>query len=156
VVLQATEDDLVRRRREENEALYDIAKGMQFSAGARILGLENDGTGKKITAIDPNTLDPDEAARWFVESTKAIRLSMGLPSDFQKGNVQITLATLSTILNAVIDIAEKHMTPAAHEATSRSARACSSSSRSTTSASRSRDSSTSPRWPTRCCSARSP
>jgi hypothetical protein len=63
-------------------------------------------------------MDPAETVRVLETGNKFIRLAIGLPPDLS-GQVQVSLSDLQTILGGFIEIAAKHMTPAAHEATVR-------------------------------------
>ena len=118
VALAAVEDEISSRRRQENQELFEMGKRIRQTALDRITGVETIVKGKKklaVVPIHPNELDADDVARWAELSTKMIRLSIGLPTDFT-GQIQINVADMQKVLGGFIALAEKRMTPEAHEA----------------------------------------
>jgi hypothetical protein len=115
LALAALEDNIVRRRREANEQVYQLARAMRGMVHARTFGVTDDEGKQLVAPLDPNVLGPSDLVRLFESSTKAIRLALGLPLDLT-GPTQVSLKTVEVILADFVRLAEKRMDPAAHEA----------------------------------------
>ena len=112
LVLVAQEDDIVRRRREENEQAFQLAQALRGLIRARLLGVVDDEGKPLVTPLDPNVLTPRDVVRLFESSTKQIRRVLGLAVDPDR-SFQVSSKDFEAVFHAVMDLAEKRMEPEA-------------------------------------------
>jgi hypothetical protein len=112
LALAAHEEDIVRRRREENEEVFQLARKLRELVRARILGVVDDEGKTLVTPLDPSVLNPRDVVHFFESSNKEIRPVLGLPV-YPDLSFQVSSKDLSAVLQAVIDLAEEKMEPEA-------------------------------------------
>ncbi len=112
LVLAAHEDDLVRRRREHNEEVFQLARELRRLVRARLLGVVDDEGKLLVSPLDPNVLKPRDVLRFFESSNNAIRRALGLPVD-PDGSFQVSSKDFGAVFRAIMDLAEKRMEPEA-------------------------------------------
>lgn len=112
LVLVAHEADIVRRRREENEQVFQLARALRGLVRARILGVVDEEGKLLVSPLDPNVLTPRDVVRFFESSNKEIRRALGLPVDPDR-TFQVSSKDFEAVLRAVMDLAEKRMEPEA-------------------------------------------
>lgn len=110
LALAASEDDIVRRRREETEEVFELVRALRGILRARIFGVVDDEGKPLVTPLDPNVLEPRDVLRFLESTTKEMRRMLGLPVD-PDGPFQVSSKDFSTVLRAVIDLAKKRMEP---------------------------------------------
>ena len=113
LMLATHEEEIVRRRREVNERIYETAQALHALAVSRIYGVEDEE--QPVAAIDPNTLDIDDVIRSFESGAKWGRFAIGLPASVT-GSTTITLNDLQFTLRGFFRLTEKRMPRAEFEA----------------------------------------
>ena len=122
LVLIAQEEEIVRRRRDENEQAFQLAQAMRGLIRARLLGVVDD-EGKPIVApLDPSELTPRDVVRLLESSTKQIRRVLVLAVDPER-SFQISSKDFDAVFYQVMDLAEKRMEPEAFAPFARDCRA---------------------------------
>ena len=112
LVLAAHEDDIVRRRREENEQVFQLARELREAGPRAPLGRGGREGKLLVTPLDPNVLKPRDVLRFFESSNNAIRRALGLPVD-PDGSFQVSSKDFGAVFRAIMDLAEKRMEPEA-------------------------------------------
>lgn len=112
---QKAQAEYVETRRRTDQRQLGLAQGLQAVAGTRLVGRQASEGQARVTALDPNDLEPADVARLAIEGAKLERLVLGLPTDLSKSISDFSPQEVAAIVRELVDLALEDLPPEAHE-----------------------------------------
>lgn len=115
------------RDEEERRSMLDrhrAASGaMVTMALQRLIGDREPQEGQPVEPLDPNSLDPEDIARFLRVGVQAERMAHGMPTDVTRGSYMLDPRDVEKALQAVVDIGLRFCPPEDEEAYMREVKA---------------------------------